>query len=71
MADQTYALYTYGLEGGAEVCHDYTTKSDGSPLDQATAQAAGEKLQQEFQNDPNHSFSEFSFMVLPQEALPA
>lgn len=58
-----FALYTYEVVAGESVCHIYTTSADGSPLTQAEAQAAGDKLQA--------ATPGLGFMVLPEEALPA
>jgi hypothetical protein len=60
-----FVLYTYAVAAGTTVCHAYGCD------DKAEAQAEGAKLQAAFEADPSHSFSQFTFMVLPLEAMPA
>lgn len=63
----SFVLYTYQAKpviGDDVLCHAYVADVDGKPLDQPTAQAAGEFLKTE---NPDVSMQ---FMVLPAEQLP-
>lgn len=60
-----FVLYTYAVAAGTTVCHAYGSDNE------AELQAEGAKQQAAFEADPSHSFSQFTYMVLPLEAPPA